>query len=310
MKYSEAIRKAIDEQLTSKQSLYVFGQDIVGWGGYGEVLKGLSDKFPEKFFDTPIAEAATTGIATGMAMTGKPTFVEFAFFDFIFHASDQIINNASKIRFFSNNKIPLPLTLYATLNSNRKYGATHSQSLEYIFANIPGLEVLFPTNVTDAYQMLKSTLNNQNPSLFVTHKHLLDNEFKPKSIENGKARILSKGKDLTIFSYGRSVEMIREILEESQIDQIELIDLRYLTTIDYDTLIQSVLQTKRILAVEEGYGVITNKILGKIATLTSNQNIEFHSLNSKFECIGISNQNKVLLNKTQIKEKVQSIISK
>lgn len=308
MKYSDAIKKAILEQLESSQSLYLFGQDIVGWGGYGEILKELSDKFPDNFFDTPIAEAATTGIATGMAMTGRPTFVEYAFFDFVLHATDQIINNTSKIQFFSNNKISLPITLYVTLNSGRKYGATHSQSLEYIFANVPGLEVLFPTNVTDAYQMLKATLSSQTPSLFVTHKHLLDNEFKPNEIGHGKARVLSTGKDLTIFSYGRAVEMTRKILKEEQINNVELIDLRYLTTIDYDTLIESVLKTNRVLAIEEGYGAITNQVLGKIATLINVSEIGFYSLNSEFECIGISNEEEVLINKSKIKEKIKSIV--
>jgi len=309
MKYSEALKMAINEKLLSKESLYVFGQDIVGWGGYGEVFKGFSKNFPNNFFDTPIAEAATTGIATGMALTGKPTLVEYAFLDFILHATDQIINNSSKLAFFSNDKISIPITLFATLNSNRKYGATHSQSLEYIFANVPGLETIYPTNTTDAYNMLRVSLNSQKPTLFVIHKQLLNNEFSPKPIEDGKARLISNGTKLTIFSYGRPVEIIRGLLEEEDFNQIELIDLRYLTRIDYDTLVQSVLKTKNVLAIEEGYGAITNRVLGELATLTNHQGIKFHTLSSSFECIGISNENDVLINKNKVKEKIQSILN-
>ncbi len=314
MTYFEAIKKAVSEKLRSQESLYVFGQDICSWGGYGEVFKGLPEKFPSNFFDTPIAEAATTGIATGMAIMGKPTLVEYAFFDFILHATDQIINNASKISFFSGKKVLVPLTLYVTLNSNRQYGATHSQSLEFVFSNIPGLEVVFPSNATDAYEMFRQRLSSNAPGLFVTHKLLLESEFEPNPVKEGRARVTKKGNDLTIFSYGRSIEIVRHLISEldpkkdAPMRGIELIDLRYLTNIDYDTLIKSVLKTKRVLAIEEGYGAISKKVLGELATRTNRNQIEFHSLTSSFESIGPSNEKNVLIDKYKIFDKIKTIL--
>ena len=157
MTYSQAVTKATQEEL-EKGNLYILGQDVKLWGGRGNVFRGLNQKFPDKIYDTPISEAATAGLATGLAMSGKDVLVSYDFLDFILHSSDQIINHASKINYLSNGQFTDPVTYYATINSDIGYGATHSQSLENMFFKVPGLDVVYPSNATDVYDLLKISL--------------------------------------------------------------------------------------------------------------------------------------------------------
>lgn len=323
MTYLQAINKATEEEL-EKGNLYLFGQDIKLWGGQGGVFKGLNQKFPGKLYDTPIAEAATAGLATGMAMSGKHVLVEYGFLDFILHSSDQIINQASKINYLSNGQFSVPVTYYATINSDRGYGATHSQSLENIFFKVPGLEVVYPSNSVDAYDLLKLSLDGRNPTLFLTHKLLLESESgidiqESSSIEEDnsnssqkdkKARIIKEGNALTVVSYGRCIHMVLKALENLNINNVEVIDLRYLNPLDIETIKTSVLKTKRLLLVEEGYGVVSSEVLANVLERIGDKYIESHRLYSKFESLGVNrvHEEDVIVNVKKIEEKIKSVI--
>lgn len=304
MKYSEAISKAIEENL-SKGNLFIFGQDIRRWGGQGGVFKGMYDKFPKQVFDTPISEAATAGIATGMAMAGKHCLVEYAFLDFILHSTDNIINNASKIAYLSNGKFNVPLTYYATINSERGYGATHSQPLEYIFTKVPGLTVVYPSNSTDAYSLLSECLERNSPTLFLNHKLLHDQEMEWGSHTPMKARTVNDGDKLTIVSYGKSIPIIFDIVKE--LEGIELIDLRYLNPIDWDTIEESVKKTKNLLVIDEGYGAVAAEIIAHIAEMISG--VRVSKLTSEFTSVGVAQRIEESANITaeKIRDKISEI---
>lgn len=308
MKYSEAITKAVEENL-GKGNLYLFGQDIRLWGGQGGVFKGLFEKFPNYIFDTPISEAATAGIATGMAMSGKHSLVEYAFLDFILHSTDNIVNNASKIAYLSNGKFNVPLTYYATINSERGYGATHSQPLEYMFTKVPGLTVVYPSNSTDAYSLLTESLERKSPTLFLNHKLLHDQEMEWGSHTSMKARIVKEGGKLTIVSYGKSIPMIFEMVKE--IEGIELIDLRYLSPIDWDTIRISVIKTQKLLVVDEGYGAIASEVIAHVAEKIPG--IKVSKLASEFTSVGVAKsiEESAHITKEKFEEKIsQELLSK
>lgn len=322
MRYKDAINHTIRKYLATGD-LYVFGQDIRMWGGQGGILNGLYTSFPDKVYDTPISESAIAGMATGLAMAGKKVLVEYAFLDFILHATDNIINNSSKISHISNGNFNVPVVYYATINSDRGYGPTHSQSLEYIFTKVPGLTVVYPSNVKDASLMLEESFNRNTPTLFLTHKHLLELEdasfveslkFHKQEVKNGKSitsKILQKGNKLTIISYGRMLKAVEEaLLDLKSNDQVELIDLRYLSPIDFDVIMTSVNKTKNLLIVEEGYGSISNEVISKLATNTEYKDVKFTKLNSEFEIIGVASEleKSVLVNKTKITETIVNLL--
>ncbi|HRI05924.1 MAG TPA: transketolase C-terminal domain-containing protein [Candidatus Dojkabacteria bacterium] len=305
MKYSEAITKAVEENL-GKGNLYLFGQDIRLWGGQGGVFKGLFEKFPNYIFDTPISEAATSGIATGMAMSGKHALVEYAFLDFILHSADNIVNNASKIAYLSNGKFNVPLTYYATINSERGYGATHSQPLEYMFTKVPGLTVVYPSNSTDAYSLLTESIERKSPTLFLNHKLLHENTVEYDNVPTTKSRLVREGDQLTIVSYGRGTTVVLEAVKE--IDNIEIIDLRYLNPLDWGTIKKSVSKTNSLLVVDEGYGSTASDI---VSTLVEEYpNVRYHKLTSTLTSRAVAQEveSSVSLSKEVIIEKVLSIL--
>ncbi len=310
MNYINNITKTIQKEI-KKWDLYILGQDIRKWGWQWGFLLSLVDKYSDKIIDTPIAESATSGIATWLALGGKRVFVEYAFFDFILHSADQIINNSIKLQFFAEkkHKINLPIVYYATLNSWRGYGATHSQSLEYIFSNLDNINVIYPSNSIDARDLLEESLNSNTPTLFINHKLLHAKENNYNSIKDGKARVIQKGKKTNIISYGRPVQMIQEVIENNNLKDIGLIDLRYLSKIDYKTIVENI-KNNKVLFIEEGFWIIMKQL---ISDLIINYNLDgknFNILCSKKSAIATNYflEDDVLITKSKIEKEIKKLL--
>lgn len=317
MNYIDTTTNIIDEEL-KKGDLFIIGQDVKKWGGQGGFLLSLSNKYKDKIIDTPIAESAASGVATGLALGGKRVMIEYAFLDFILHSADQIINNATKLQFFfghdnKKNKLNMPIVYYATINSERGYGASHSQSLEYIFSNTSNINVVYPSNTTDVKLLLKEALNNNMPTLFISNKLLHSEKSKYEEILNGKARVIKNGKKLTIVSYGRTANTIKEILDENKIKDVCLIDLRYLSKFDYKTILENINENdNKILFIEEGSGVVMKELISDLFLNYKIKGDRIELLCSKKESISVNKEleEDVLITKDKINKKIESILKK
>lgn len=260
MKYRDAIRKTIAEQLKKDSELILIGEEIrEGYQGCFGVTKGLCDEFDaSRIIDTPISEASIIGAAMGASMLGLKTIAEIMFEDFITVCFDGIVNQAAKLKALSGGQYELNMVI-RTPGGASGLGVQHSQCLESIFMHFPGLYIAIPSNAYDARGLLKTSINYGNPVLFFEHQRLYNFECEVPdeqySIEFGKASILKKGNDLTVvaFSYMAKVarDAIYEIEEKNNLN-IELIDPRTLVPLDYDTIMTSVKKTGRLVIIEEG----------------------------------------------------------
>ena len=262
LSYIQAIRQAVANKMREDKGIIIIGQDVRHWGGSGGAFKDFYKEFGDRIIDTPISEAATTNIAIGAAMCGLRPIVEFTFFDFILHAMDPVINQAAKIKFISANQFKVPIVLRAVIHSGRGYGATHCQSLESLFVQIPGLKVVYPSNPNDAMALMKSALEEEDPVIFIEHRLLysLEEDVSDKKIKIGKAEVKKEGDKITLITYGRMVHLALEAAK----DGIEVIDLRSLQPLDIETIGKSVEKTGRVIFLEEGYGYIGAEVSAQI----------------------------------------------
>jgi len=262
IRYSQAIRDAIAEEMRSDNTVFVMGEDVETMGGVFGCTKGILDEFGhDRIRNTPISEAAIIGAGVGAAITGTRMVVEMQYVDFILCAMDQAINQAAKIRYMSGGKATVPLVIRAQQGSGRGNGAQHSQNLEAIFCHMPGLKVVMPSTPYDAKGLLKTAIRDNNPVIFFEHKVLYntkgevpDEEY---TIPFGKADIKRKGKDVTIIATSWMVLKVLEAangLLEKGIDA-EVIDLRTLVPLDKETIISSVKKTGRAVVVHEAHEV-------------------------------------------------------
>ena len=256
----EALRQALDEEMTRDERVFILGEEVAEYNGAYKVTKGLLDKWgPKRVLDTPISENAFAGLAIGAAMTGLRPVCEFMSWNFSFVAADQIISNAAKIHYMSGGRFSVPVVFRGPNGAAAQVSSQHSHCVEALYSNLPGLIVVAPSNPYDAKGLLKSSIRNNNPVLF------LENELEygmkmmiPKEeylVPIGKARIVSAGKDLTLISHGRMVALCEQVvaLMAKERVSIELIDLRTIKPLDIQTIIQSVEKTSRCVIVEEGY---------------------------------------------------------
>lgn len=262
IKYSQAIRDAIAEEMRRDQNVFVMGQDVETMGGVFGCTKGILEEFGhDRIRNTPISEAVIIGAGVGGALTGTRMLVEMQYVDFILHAMDQTINQAAKVRYMTGGKAIVPLVIRAQQGSGRGNGAQHSQNLEALFCHMPGLKVVMPSTPYDAKGLLKTAVRDNNPILFFEHKVLYntkgevpDNDY---TIPFGKADIKREGKDVTIVATSwmvlRALEAA-EILEKQGIDA-EIIDPRTLVPLDKETIINSVKKTGRAVIVHEAHEV-------------------------------------------------------
>lgn len=264
--YRDAIREALDEEMTRDSAVHLIGEDIGQYGGCFKVTGSLYEKHTKQLHETPVSEEAFTGLAVGAAILGVRPIVEIMYGDFSTLASDPIINHAAKMSFMSAGQISCPMVLRSPIGSGTGHGAQHTQSLEAMFANVPGLIIVAPSCPGDAKALLKSAIRSNNPVLYFENKHLYNN-LGPVGDEDyvlplGKAIVKKRGTHVTIVSYSHAVMTCLDAATTlSSLDEIEVevIDLATIKPIDRETILRSVKKTGRLLVVHDspeagGYG--------------------------------------------------------
>jgi pyruvate dehydrogenase E1 component beta subunit len=245
------------------------GEEVAEYNGAYKASKGMLDEFGEKrVVDTPISEAGFSGIGVGSTMTGNRPIIEFMTFNFALVGIDQIINNAAKIRQMSGGQFPCPIVFRGPTGSAGQLGATHSQAFESWYANCPGLKVIVPSNPYDAKGLLKSAIRDNDPVIFMESEQMYGDKGEVPEGEYtlplGVADTKRPGKDVTLVTYGK---MLKEALKASDelinegIDT-EIIDLRTIRPMDYQTIFESVKKTNRLVILEESwpFGNISTEI--------------------------------------------------
>lgn len=260
--YFQALREALTEEMTRDPNIILMGEDIGVYGGVFKVTEGLLAKFgPERVRETPISEAGFVGMGVGLAMTGKRPVCELMFMDFAFVASDQIFNQAAKMRYMSGGRVKVPLLIRTQQGGGRGNGAQHSQCLETFFTHLPGLKVVLPATPYDAKGLLKSALREDNPVVFIEHKLLyatkgpVPDASQEYLIPLGKAEIKRPGHDVTLVSYSCTVLHSLEAAEEAASlgVSVEVIDLRCTAPLDLDAILASVRKTGRLVIAHEAH---------------------------------------------------------
>ncbi len=271
--YREAVCQAISEAMEKDERVFLIGEDVGLYGGCFAVSMGLQDRFgAERIIDTPLSESAFTGAGIGAALNGMRPIVEIMTVNFSLLALDQIMNNAATLLHMSGGQFNVPLVIRMATGGGKQLAAQHSHSLEGWFAHIPGLKVLTPATVQDAYNMLALALDDPDPvlifenSLLYNSKGTLDTTVTPLPI--GRALIHRSGKDITILSYGINLFKALEaakVLEKKGIDT-EVIDLRSLRPLDDETIMRSIKKTHKVIIVDEGWksGSISSEIMARI----------------------------------------------
>ena len=255
--FTQLIRETLAAELRRDPSVFLMGEDIGVYGGSFGVTRGLIDEFgPERIRDTPISEQALTGVAIGAAVAGQRPVIEIMFMDFITLAVDQLVNMAAKLHPIYGR--PCPLVIRTPPGGGRGYGATHSQSLERLFAGVPGIKIAAPSNATDASALLQTAIRDNNPVVFIEHKMLYPQRFDveddlPTPLPFGFA-CRPRGEDLTIVAWSHQAFIAERAAAQLAAEGIdaEVIDLRTLCPLDIDTLAESARRTGRVMILEEG----------------------------------------------------------
>lgn len=255
---SGALREALKRAMRENETVFVMGEDIGAYGGIYNVTRGLIKEFGERrVIDTPMAEITIVGAGVGAAISGMRPVVEIMYADFLPIAMDQIVNNAAKYYYLSGCRTPVPMVIRANFGTGKGEGAHQSQTAEGWFMNVPGLKVVMPSSPQDAFGLLLSSIEDDNPVLFLEHKLLypLKGDVNPEmgAIPLSQALVCRSGSELTVVSCGL---MLRRALEaahhlENEGFSIEVIDLRTVTPFDEDTVCESVRRTGRLMTVEE-----------------------------------------------------------
>ena len=259
----EALRDAMAEEMRQDQNVFLMGEEVGEYQGAYKISQGLLDEFGEKrVIDTPITEHGFAGIAVGAAFGGLRPIVEFMTFNFAMQAMDQIINSAAKTLYMSGGQMGAPMVFRGPNGAAARVGAQHSQDYAAWYAHIPGLKVAMPYSASDAKGLLKSAIRDNNPVIFLENEILYGRSFDVPDIEDftvpfGKARVWREGTDVTIVSFGIGMQYALEAADKltEQGISAEVIDLRTLRPIDYDTVLASVQKTNRYVTVEEGFPV-------------------------------------------------------
>lgn len=259
----EAIRDAMAEEMRRDETVYLMGEEVAEYQGAYKVSQGLLDEFGAKrVIDTPITEHGFSGIAVGSAFAGLRPIVEFMTFNFSMQAIDQIINSAAKTRYMSGGQMGAPMVFRGPNGAAARVGAQHSQDYAAWYAHIPGLKVVQPYSASDAKGLMKTAIRDDNPVIFLENEILYGKSFEVPLLEDytvpfGKARIWREGTDATIVSFGIGMQYALEAAKKLEADgvSVEVIDLRTLRPIDYETIINSIEKTNRCVTVEEGFPV-------------------------------------------------------
>lgn len=255
--FREAITYGLEEALESDENVLIMGEDIGAYGGAYSVTKGFIEKYgARRIKDTPISEAAFVGAGVGAASVGLRPIVELMSISFALVAFDQIVNMSANLRYMSGGQIEVPMVIRAPTGAGVQLGATHSQSFETWLAEVPGMKCVCPSNPSDALGLLRSAIADNNPVIFAEHAHLYnfrsevpDDYF---TVPIGKGRVTRGGEDVALVSYGYGVHIVEEAADilESEGISVEVVDMRSLHPIDFDTITASAKKTGKVLALD------------------------------------------------------------
>lgn len=270
--YLEAIRLAQRRALADDERVYIYGQDVGAFGGAFKATKNLAEEFPGRVIDAPISEDAMVGSAVGAAIAGMRPIIEMQFADFSACGFNQIINQAATLHW--RTQVPCPIVIRLPCGGTSGSGPFHSQTLESIYAHYPGLVVMTPATVDDAYSMLLEAVAIDDPVIFCEHKllyyHLKAEALPTSALPVGKARLAREGRHMTIVTYSAMLHESLAAAEDlaSEGYEIEVIDLRSVKPLDTDTVIASVARTGRLLCVGESFpwGGVTAEVIARVAS--------------------------------------------
>jgi pyruvate dehydrogenase E1 component beta subunit len=280
--FRQAIGEALDEEMERDPTVFILGEDVGAMGGLMGEIGGLYKKYgPERVRDTPLSEAAILGAAIGSAITGMRPVPQMRFCDFLGVAWDEILNGMTKMRYMFGGKVKMPLTMTALCGAGRRQAAQHSQSLEGMLMSIPGLKIVLPSNAYDAKGLLKSSIRDDNPVMFLSHKMLM--WAGPKSevpegehlIPMGKANIKREGSDVTVVATGFMVWQAlaaADKLQEKGIS-LEIVDPRTVVPFDKQTVLDSVKKTNRIVIFTEECQ--TGSFAAQIAAIVADEAFDY-----------------------------------
>jgi pyruvate dehydrogenase E1 component beta subunit/2-oxoisovalerate dehydrogenase E1 component beta subunit len=270
--YLDAICEAQARALRDDPRVFIYGQDVGAFGGAFKATKNLAKEFPGRVIDSPISEDAMVGLAVGAAIEGMRPIIEMQFADFSTVGFNQIVNQAATL--FWRTNVSCPITVRLPFGGTSGGGPFHSQSLETIYAHYPGIIVLTPATVEDAYSMLIEAVAIDDPVIFCEHKflyrHLKAEKLPSEALPIGKARIAREGRDLTIVAYSAMVQDALEAAGELATEgwEVEVVDLRSVKPLDTDTVMASVSRTGKLLAVGESWpwGGVTAEVIARVTS--------------------------------------------
>jgi len=260
IQFREALREAMSEEMRKDPSVFLLGEEVAEYNGAYKVSQGMLDEFgPKRVIDTPIAELGFAGIAVGASMNGLRPIVEFMTWNFAILAADQIINSAAKMLQMSGGQYHCPIVFRGGNGTAGQLAATHSQSFEAFYAHVPGLKVITPSNPADAIGLLKSAIRDNDPVVFLESEKMYGDKGEvPEGeylIPIGVADVCRKGTDVTLVTFGKIIKVAHAAAEELAKEniQVEVIDLRTIRPLDYETVVTSIKKTNRCVVVEESW---------------------------------------------------------
>jgi len=270
----EALRAAMTEEMERDENVFLMGEEVAEYDGAYKVSQGMLDQFGAKrVIDTPISENGFAGLGIGAAMMGLRPIIEFMTWNFTFVCFDQIVSNLAKVRYMSGGQVKVPIVFRGGNGGAGQLGATHSNSVEPFYANVPGLKVIAPSNPDDAKGLLKSAIRDDDPVLFLESEVMFGMKGEVSDAEDytlpiGKARIAREGDDVTIVAHSKSYWLAMEAAEElgKQGYEATVIDPRTIRPFDFDAVVESVQKTNRLVIVDESspFGGIASEIAFQI----------------------------------------------
>lgn len=289
MTYREAVRQALREELLNDDRVFLIGEDIAEFGGSQKVTLGLLDEFgPKRIRNTPISEMAVLGCAIGAAATGLRPIAEIMYSDFFGLAMDQVLNQATKMRYMFGGKLTMPLTIRTTMGGRRAAAAHHSQCLEAWFMHIPGAKIAMPSNAHDAKGLLKTAVRDPNTTIVIENKMLYNSKgevpAEPYFVPWGQAHVVRQGQDITVVALSDMVDyaiMAAEKLETRGIS-VEVIDPRTIAPLDTDAIVGSVKKTGHLVIAHEAN--LTGGVGAEISAQVSYRAFDF--LQAPIERVG------------------------
>ncbi|MAY74040.1 MAG: pyruvate dehydrogenase complex E1 component subunit beta [Phycisphaerae bacterium] len=273
IQYREALREAMTEEMRRDERVFLIGEEVAEYNGAYKVSQGMLDEFgPKRIIDSPISENGFAGMCIGAAMMGLRPIVEFMSWSFSLVAADQILNNAPKMLYMSGGQWGCPIVFRGNDGAGGQLGSTHSWCVEGMFANVPGLKMVIPSNPYDAKGLLKTAIRDPDPVFFLESERMLgDKAHVPEEeyfIPFGRARVCREGDDITLISWGRPVHFCMEAAEKLAGDGIEcdVLDMRSVRPLDIDSVIESVKKTNRIVVVDQSwpFGSVASEAIAQI----------------------------------------------